>query len=72
VIASIDSTLLDMLTLDQSTVTGAINIGAHTEQDWMTRMLQSDAFAKLPSDIQRLIQALEPVLTTPVIRFARA
>jgi CRP-like cAMP-binding protein len=63
VIASIDSTLLDvMLTLDQSTVTGAVNIGAHTEQDWMTRMLQSDAFAKLsPSDIQRLIQALEPV-----------
>lgn len=63
VIASIDSTLLDvMLTLDQSTVTGAVNLGAHAEQDWMTRMLQSDAFAKLsPSDIQRLIQALEPV-----------
>lgn len=63
VIASIDSTLLDvMLTLDQSTITGSVNIGAHSEQDWMTRMLQSDAFAKLsPSDIQRLIQALEPV-----------
>jgi len=63
VVASIDSTLLDvMLTLDQSTETGAIKITAGTEQDWMSRMLQSDVFARLPpSEIQRLIQALEPV-----------
>jgi len=63
VIASIDSTLLDvMLTLDQSTETGAVKISARTEQDWMSRMLQSDAFARLPpSEIQRLIQSLEPV-----------
>ncbi|MDH3979451.1 MAG: cyclic nucleotide-binding domain-containing protein [Gammaproteobacteria bacterium] len=63
VIAWIDSTLLDvMLTLDQSVETGAVKISAHTEQDWMSRMLRSEAFSKLPpSDIQRLIQALEPV-----------
>lgn len=63
VIASIDSTLLDvMLTLDQSTETGAVKISPPTEQDWMSRMLQSDAFSRLPpSEIQRLIQALEPV-----------
>jgi CRP-like cAMP-binding protein/rhodanese-related sulfurtransferase len=63
VIASIESTLLDvMLTLDQSTETGAVKISARNEQDWMSRMLQSDAFARLPpSEIQRLIQSLEPV-----------
>ncbi len=63
VIASIDSTLLDvMLTLDQSTETGAIKLGTGNEEDWMSRMLQSDVFSRLPpSDIQRLIQALEPV-----------
>ncbi len=63
VIAWIDSTLLDvMLTLDQSAETGAVKIREHTEQDWMSRMLQSEAFGQLPpSDIQRLIQALEPV-----------
>ncbi len=63
VIAWIDSTLLDvMLTLDQSVETGAVKISEHTEQDWMSRMLQSEAFSKLPpSDIQRLIRALEPV-----------
>lgn len=64
VIASIDSNLLDvMLTLDQSSETGAVRMtSTHNEQDWMTRMLQSEAFARLsPSDIQRLIQALEAV-----------
>ncbi len=63
VVASIDSTLLDvMLTLDQSAETGAVQVTASTEQDWMSRLLQSDTFAKLPpSDIQRVIQSLEPV-----------
>jgi CRP-like cAMP-binding protein len=63
VVAWIDSTLLDvMLTLDQSAETGAMKIGEHTEHDWMSRMLQSEAFTQLPpSDIQRLIKALEPV-----------
>jgi CRP-like cAMP-binding protein len=63
VVAWIDSTLLDvMLTLDQSAETGAVKISKNTEQDWMSRMLRSEAFSQLPpSDIQRLIQALEPV-----------
>ncbi|MEZ5542191.1 MAG: cyclic nucleotide-binding domain-containing protein [Pseudomonadota bacterium] len=63
VIASIDSTLLDvMLTIDQSTETGAVKISERNEQDWMSRMLQSEAFSRLPpAEIQRLIRALEPV-----------
>jgi len=63
VIATIDSTLLDvMLTLDQSTVVGATGAYTETGEDWMTRMLQSDAFIKLPpADIQRLLQTLRSV-----------
>lgn len=63
VIATIDSTLLDvMLTLDQSTVVGAPGVYTETGEDWMTRMLQSDAFIKLPpADIQRLLQTLQSV-----------
>lgn len=63
VIAAIDSTLLDvMLTLDQSAETGAMSISATNEEDWMSRMLQSEAFSRLsPSDIQRLIQSLQSV-----------
>ena len=63
VIASIDSTLLDvMLTIDQTAETGGVELGAATEEDWMSRMLQSQAFSRLPpADIQRLIQALQQV-----------
>ncbi len=60
VIAAIDSTLLDvMLTLDQTAETGSVEIGGNAGEDWMTRMLQSEAFSRLPpADIQRLIQSL--------------
>ena len=63
VIASIDSTLLDvMLTLDQTAETGSVDISPSSEEDWMTRMLQSEAFSRMPpADIQRLIHALQPV-----------
>jgi CRP-like cAMP-binding protein len=63
VVAIIDSTLLDvMLTLDQSSSTGAPNVCTDTGEDWMTRVLQSDAFIKLPpTDIQRLLQTLQSV-----------
>ncbi|MGB5260617.1 MAG: cyclic nucleotide-binding domain-containing protein [Gammaproteobacteria bacterium] len=63
VIATIDSTLLDvMLTLDQTAETGTVDIYANSEEDWMTRMLQSEAFSRMPpADIQRLIQSLQPV-----------
>jgi CRP-like cAMP-binding protein len=63
VIASIDSTLLDvMLTLDQTAETGSVDTSALAEEDWMSRMLQSDAFSRMPpADIQRLIQSLQQV-----------
>ena len=63
VIATIDSTLLDvMLTLDQTAESGTIDFGAGSEDDWMTHMLQSEAFSRMPpADIQRLIQSLQPV-----------
>ena len=63
VVAIIDSTLLDvMLTLDQSSTTGMSNLCTDTSEDWMTRVLQSDAFIKLPpTDIQRLLQTLQSV-----------
>jgi CRP-like cAMP-binding protein len=63
VIATIDSTLLDvMLTLDQSVEPSTAVISTDSGQDWMTRMLQSEAFIKIPpADIQRLLSRLEPV-----------
>ena len=63
VIATIDSTLLDvMLTLDQTAGTGSVDFCTDSEEDWMTYMLQSEAFARMPpADIQRLIQSLQPV-----------
>ncbi|MGB5178930.1 MAG: cyclic nucleotide-binding domain-containing protein [Gammaproteobacteria bacterium] len=63
VIATIDSTLLDvMLTLDQSAAVDTCGVCTKTGEDWMTRVLQSDAFIKLPpADIQRLLQTLQSV-----------
>jgi CRP-like cAMP-binding protein len=63
VIATIDSTLLDvMLTLDQSVEPRTAVISTDSGQDWMTRMLQSEAFIKIPpADIQRLLSRLESV-----------
>jgi len=63
VVAIIDSTLLDvMLTLDQSSSMGMSNLCTDSGEDWMTRVLQSDAFIKLPpTDIQRLLQTLQSV-----------
>jgi CRP-like cAMP-binding protein len=63
VIASVDSTLLDvMLTLDQSDEDKIVLTSPAAGADWMTRMLQSEAFIKLtPTDIQKLLQKLELV-----------
>jgi CRP-like cAMP-binding protein len=64
VVATIDSTLLDvMLTLDQTTTTTSTTcLYTDSNEDWMTRVLQSDAFIKLaPADIQRLLQTLQSV-----------
>ncbi len=66
VIATIDSTLLDvMLTLDQSVEPRAAVISTDSGQDWMTRVLQSEAFIKIPpADIQRLLSRLESVVVS--------
>ena len=57
VIARIDSGLLDVfLTWDQTSSTEAAEINAEDNEDWMTQMLQSDAFIKIPpAMIQRLL-----------------
>jgi CRP-like cAMP-binding protein/rhodanese-related sulfurtransferase len=49
VIARIDSGLLDvLLTWDQFKGAEVVEIEADDNQDWMTRILQTDAFAKIP------------------------
>jgi formylglycine-generating enzyme required for sulfatase activity/rhodanese-related sulfurtransferase len=49
IIARIDSGLLDVfLTWDQSSSAEVVEIGADDDQDWMTRILQTDAFIKIP------------------------
>ena len=49
VIARIDSGLLDVfLTWDQSSSAEVVDIGADDDQDWMTRILQTEAFIKIP------------------------
>jgi CRP-like cAMP-binding protein len=49
VIARIDSGLLDVfLTWDQSSNTEVVEIGSDDNQDWMTRILQTEAFIKIP------------------------
>lgn len=63
VIAYVDSTLLDvMLTLDQSDEDKTVLVNPQAGEDWMSRMLQSEAFIKLaPTEIQKVLQKLEPV-----------
>lgn len=70
-IARIDSSLLDiMLTWDQSSGYEVAEIDDDQDDDWMTRILQSQAFLKLPpSNIQRLLMSVEsyPVRAGDVI-----
>ena len=63
-VARVDSGLLDvLLTWDQSSGYDVVELGgAHDEDDWMTRMLQSEAFLQLPpSNIQQLLMRMETV-----------
>ena len=49
IIARIDSGLLDVfLTWDQTSSAEVVEIGADNNQDWMTRILQTEAFIKIP------------------------
>jgi CRP-like cAMP-binding protein len=63
VIARIDSSLLNLfLTWDQSGGYEVNEINEDEDEDWMTRMLQSPAFLKLPpSNIQRLLMSVQSV-----------
>jgi formylglycine-generating enzyme required for sulfatase activity/CRP-like cAMP-binding protein/rhodanese-related sulfurtransferase/chromosome segregation ATPase len=62
VIARIDSVLLDaFLNWEHTTVAEATEIEADDNEDWMTRILQSEAFIRIsPSVIQRLIISMQP------------
>jgi CRP-like cAMP-binding protein len=67
IIACIDSRRLDVqLTWDQSPAScGAVDIDTGKGNDWLTRMLQSDAFVKMaPADLQRLLQSMQSVPVT--------
>ena len=61
VIARIDSGLLDVvLTWDQSSSAEVVEIGADDNQDWMTRILQTEAFIKIPpAMIQSLLMKMQ-------------
>lgn len=63
VVARVDSSLLDiMLTWDQSSGYEVSEISDDDDDDWMTRILQSQAFLKLPvSNIQSLLMRVESV-----------
>lgn len=63
-VARVDSGLLDvLLTWDQSSGYDVVEIGAQGgDDDWMTRMLQSETFLRLPpSNIQQLLMRMEAV-----------
>jgi CRP-like cAMP-binding protein len=62
IIARIDSGLLDvLLTWDQSSNAEVVEIGADDNQDWMTRILQTEAFRKIPpAMLQSLLIKMQP------------
>ena len=62
VIARIDTSLLEaLLNWGQGGSPEAVDITADDDSDWMTRMLQSGFFARIPpAMIQRLLMKLEP------------
>ena len=61
IIARVDSSLLDVfLTWDQSSTAEAVEIGTESNEDWMTHILQSEAFIKIPPPmIQGLLIKME-------------
>jgi len=63
VIASVDSNLLDVfLACDQTQTADVVEIDGADTGDWMTRILQSEVFSKLPpSKIQSLLMKMRPV-----------
>lgn len=62
-VARIDSNLLDvLLTWDESAGYDVVEIDTQDDGDWMTRMLQSQAFLQLPpANIHQLLMRLESI-----------
>ena len=62
-VVRIDSSLLDvLLTWDESSGYDVVEIDAEQNDDWMTRVLQSEAFLQLPpTNIHQLLMRLEEV-----------
>jgi len=62
VIAHVDSNLLDVfLTCDQTQTADVVEISGADTSDWMTRVLQSEVFSKLPpAKIQSLLMKMRP------------
>ena len=62
-VVRIDSSLLDvLLTWDESSGYDVVEIDAEQNDDWMTRMLRSEAFLQLPpTNIHQLLMRLEEV-----------
>ena len=62
VVARVDSMLLDaFLNFDHTSVAEATEIEADDNEDWMTRILKSEAFIRIPpAVIQRLIISMQP------------
>ncbi|MGB5441218.1 MAG: cyclic nucleotide-binding domain-containing protein, partial [Gammaproteobacteria bacterium] len=63
IVARIDASLLEAyLSWDQSNDAEAVVIGADGNEDWMTKMLQSQAFEKIPpAKIQKLLLKMDAV-----------
>ncbi len=64
VVARVDSGLLDvLLTWDQTSGYAVDELGGDGDEDWLTRLLQSDTFRHLsPAQIQQLITRIEPLV----------
>ena len=61
IIARIDSGLLDVLLSCHESSAEVVEIGADDDQDWMTRLLQTEAFNKIPpAMLQSLLIKLQP------------
>jgi len=64
IIAVVDTNLLDVfLTCDQTQAADVVEIDGADTGDWMTRILQSDVFSRLPpSKIQSLLMKMRPAV----------
>lgn len=67
VLLKVNSDLLDMmLTWDQTGSFQVEDLNAHSDEDWMSRILQTEAFHRIPpSNIQAIFTSLEDIQVKP-------